>query len=80
MLDEHTITVSPLAGECDICPRDDSANFLHITLANTSIQFTANNVNRLAMALFPPHPEVLMKMTRYGFDDALKFLQKNSEY
>ncbi len=38
ILDENTITVSPFAGESDICPTDNSANDLHMHLANTSIQ------------------------------------------
>lgn len=29
-LDENTVTVSPFAGETDICPRDDSAQIFHV--------------------------------------------------
>lgn len=32
-LDENTITVSPFAGETDICPRDDSAQVFHVSLS-----------------------------------------------
>lgn len=80
VMDENTVTVSPFAGESDICPTDTSSNFLHITLANTSLQFTTSNLYRLSRALFPPHPEILSDMCKQGFDDALKFLQRNSEY
>lgn len=30
-LDENTVTVSPFAGETDICPRDDSAQIFHVS-------------------------------------------------
>ncbi|XP_041365493.1 1-acylglycerol-3-phosphate O-acyltransferase Pnpla3-like [Gigantopelta aegis] len=77
-LDEDTITVSPFAGECDICPMDNSSNFMHINIVNHSLQCTAGNLYRLSHALFPPHPEVLSQMCRQGFDDALVFLQSNN--
>ncbi len=80
ILDDNTITVSPFAGESDICPSDNSANDLHMVLANTSIQFTMRNFYRLAHALFPVPPEELSQMCRQGFDDTLKFLQKNGTY
>lgn len=32
-LDENTITVSPFCGESDICPRDDSSQLFHVSLA-----------------------------------------------
>lgn len=31
LLDENTVTVSPFAGETDICPRDDSAQIFHVS-------------------------------------------------
>ena len=79
-LNEETITVSPFAGESDICPKDDSANPFHVYLANTSMQFTMGNLYRMSRALFPPHPEILSDMCQQGFDDCLKFLQNNSKY
>ena len=80
ILDKNTITVSPFAGESDICPDDNSSNFAHIYLAGTSIQFTSSNMYRVAHALFPPNPEVLSNMCQQGFDDALRYLQRNSEF
>ena len=78
-INEETISVSPFAGESDICPKDDSANTLHIYLANTSMQFTMGNLYRMSRALFPPHPEILSDMCQQGFDDCLKYLQNNSK-
>ncbi|ESO97529.1 hypothetical protein LOTGIDRAFT_104376 [Lottia gigantea] len=78
ILDEHTITVAPFAGESDICPKDPSSNFLHINIVNTSMQCSAKNLYRMSHALFPPDPEELSNMCRQGFDDTLVFLQQNS--
>jgi len=36
VLDNSTITVSPFAGESDICPNDFSSNLHHINLAGCS--------------------------------------------
>lgn len=77
LLDKNTITVSPFAGESDICPDDRSCNLHHINLAGTSIQLTAGNLYRISVAFFPPNPEILSNMCRQGFDDALRFLKKN---
>lgn len=78
-INEDTISISPFAGESDICPSDDSADPLHIYLANTSMQCTMQNLYRLSRALFPPHPEILSDMCQQGFDDCLMYLQKNSK-
>ncbi|XP_064635021.1 patatin-like phospholipase domain-containing protein 2 [Lineus longissimus] len=78
ILNDNTITVSPWAGESDICPRDMSASFLYFNLANTSIQCSTRNLYRMTRILFPPHPEILSQMCRQGFDDALNFLQRNN--
>uniref|UniRef100_A0A8C3TYI7 triacylglycerol lipase n=1 Tax=Catharus ustulatus TaxID=91951 RepID=A0A8C3TYI7_CATUS len=55
---KNTITVSPFAGECDICPKGKSANFHEMNVTNTSIQFSLGNLYRLTQALFPPEPKV----------------------
>lgn len=77
-INSQTVTVSPFCGESDICPRDNSANFMHIHLANTSFQCSGYNLYRMSRALFPPHPEILSDMCKEGFDDCLKFLQSNT--
>ncbi|KAG5681879.1 hypothetical protein PVAND_011286 [Polypedilum vanderplanki] len=77
-LDENTVTVSPFAGETDICPRDDSAQIFHLNLSNTSIELSTQNVYRFMRILFPPKPEILSNMCQQGFDDALHFLHRNN--
>ncbi|XP_063374820.1 1-acylglycerol-3-phosphate O-acyltransferase Pnpla3-like isoform X1 [Cydia amplana] len=78
VLNENTITVSPFCGESDICPRDLSSQLFHVSIANTSIELSKQNINRFARILFPPKPEVLSNMCKQGFDDALRFLQRNN--
>ncbi|XP_023221513.1 patatin-like phospholipase domain-containing protein 2 [Centruroides sculpturatus] len=78
ILDENTITVSPFAGESDICPEDTSSNVLQLHMSNTSIAISVGNLYRFASTLFPPHPEILSQICQQGFDDALKFLQRNN--
>ncbi|XP_052120170.1 1-acylglycerol-3-phosphate O-acyltransferase Pnpla3 [Frankliniella occidentalis] len=77
-LDENTITVSPFCGESDICPRDLSLQLFHINVANTSIELSRQNIYRFTRILFPPKPEVLSNMCKQGFDDALRFLNRNN--
>ncbi|KAG8192376.1 hypothetical protein JTE90_029103 [Oedothorax gibbosus] len=78
VLDANTVTVSPFAGEHDICPQDESCNILQVNLANTSIAVSPGNIYRIYRILFPPKPEILNQMCQQGFDDALKFLQRKS--
>ncbi|XP_011311336.1 patatin-like phospholipase domain-containing protein 2 [Fopius arisanus] len=77
-LDENTITISPFCGESDICPRDISSQLFHVNLSNTSIELSRQNIYRFARILFPPNPEILSNMCKQGFDDALRFLQRNN--
>ncbi|XP_069753067.1 patatin-like phospholipase domain-containing protein 2 isoform X1 [Narcine bancroftii] len=74
---KNTITVSPFAGESDICPRDCSSNMHELRITNTSIQFSLQNMYRLSKALFPPDPEVMQDVCKQGYSDALDFLKRN---
>lgn len=76
ILDDKTVTVSPFAGEADICPQDDVYNLLSISLSNTSISITPHNLYRLSHALLPPPPEVLSDLCEQGFADGIRFLQR----
>lgn len=73
-----TVTVSPFAGDSDICPIDDSFNLMEINFSNTSISICPGNLYRLARIFFPPDPEILSRMCQQGFDDAVRFLQKHN--
>lgn len=76
ILDNKTVTVSPFAGEADICPQDDNMNLLQVSLSNTSFSISPNNLYRLSHALLPPPPEVLSDLCEQGFVDGIRFLQK----
>lgn len=76
ILDDKTVTVSPFAGEADICPRDDVGNSLSISIANTSLSMTPHNLYRLSQALIPPSPEYLSELCEQGFADGIRFLQR----
>ncbi|KFO70598.1 Patatin-like phospholipase domain-containing protein 2, partial [Cuculus canorus] len=60
---KNTITVSPFAGECDICPKGKSANFHEMNVTNTSIQLSLGKLYR--------------EICEQGYSDALKFLKEN---
>ncbi|XP_055505662.1 patatin-like phospholipase domain-containing protein 2 [Leucoraja erinacea] len=75
---KNTITVSPFAGESDICPRDCSSNMHELRITNTSIQFNLQNMYRLSKALFPPDQEVMRDMCKQGYSDALDYLKRNA--
>uniref|UniRef100_A0A3B3TC42 triacylglycerol lipase n=1 Tax=Paramormyrops kingsleyae TaxID=1676925 RepID=A0A3B3TC42_9TELE len=75
---KNTITVSPFAGESDICPKDSSISFHELRVTNTSIQMNVDNVYRLSRALFPPEPKVLAEMCQSGYKDTLRFLTQNN--
>lgn len=66
LLNENTITVSPFSGENDICPEDESFNLMLVHLSNTSIAVSPANLYRFVRILFPPHPEILARMTQQG--------------
>lgn len=76
ILDDKTVTVSPFAGEADICPQDDVYNLLSISLSNTSFSITPHNLYRLSHALLPPPPEMLSELCEQGFADGIRFLQR----
>jgi hypothetical protein len=77
LLTGPTITVSPFSGASDICPQDDTAwRLLAVSVANTSIEISRENLSRLGRVLLPPEPGVLARACQQGFEDALRFLQR----
>lgn len=77
VLDENTITISPFTGESDICPIDPYDPVIQVSVVNQSFAITPANLYRLTSALYPPQPEVMAALCKMGFDDALRFLQRN---
>uniref|UniRef100_A0A8C9SM81 PNPLA domain-containing protein n=1 Tax=Scleropages formosus TaxID=113540 RepID=A0A8C9SM81_SCLFO len=54
----RTLTVSPFAGEVDICPRDPNAGGYAVVLSGLVFHFSLPNCTRMTKALFPPAPSV----------------------
>ena len=78
-MDDNTVTVTPFSGEADICPRESFNPTLSVNVMNTSFAITPGNILRLSGVVWPPSPEVMSQMCQQGFDDALRFLQRNNK-
>jgi len=74
LVDEYTVTVSPYAGESDICPSDGQLSSNVFVISNTSFEISAKNIYRLTGTFFPPTPAMFYEICQQGFDDALRFL------
>ncbi|KAK1152323.1 patatin-like phospholipase domain-containing protein 2 isoform X1 [Acipenser oxyrinchus oxyrinchus] len=72
-----TVTVSPFAGEMDICPQDPTLSSYNLAVSGTNFQLTLQNCTRMADALFPPTGKALKQMYYRGYQDAIVFLQKH---
>ncbi|KAL7859546.1 hypothetical protein SRHO_G00146930 [Serrasalmus rhombeus] len=70
-----TLTVSPFAGDVDICPSDQSTIFCNLVVNQMSVQATLPNFVRVANALFPRDWEAINKAFHNGYQDTLFFLQ-----
>uniref|UniRef100_A0A3Q2PU12 triacylglycerol lipase n=1 Tax=Fundulus heteroclitus TaxID=8078 RepID=A0A3Q2PU12_FUNHE len=73
----RTITVSPYAGESDLCPRASTLTFHEVRFNNVSIHVNPENLYRVTSTFFPPEPEAMAEICQNGFLDALRFLQEN---
>ncbi|XP_072241365.1 patatin-like phospholipase domain-containing protein 2 [Leuresthes tenuis] len=74
----NTITVSPYAGESDLCPRASTLTFHEVRFNNVSIQVNSENLYRVTSTFFPPDPEAMAEICQNGYMDALRFLQENN--
>ncbi|RWS00759.1 patatin-like phospholipase domain-containing protein 2, partial [Dinothrombium tinctorium] len=76
ILDKNTVTVSPFAGGCDICPYDPTLNSVKVNLSNGSIALCPANYYRFVRIFYPPRPQMINTLCRQGYEDALRFLQQ----
>ncbi|KAM6151147.1 patatin-like phospholipase domain-containing protein 4 [Rhynchocyon petersi] len=74
----RTVTVSPFSGHTDISPKDRGWLDLYINLSKQDIMLSVANVMRLNQALFPPSKRKMQALYHCGFEDAIKFLQKEN--
>ncbi|XP_028850206.1 patatin-like phospholipase domain-containing protein 2 [Denticeps clupeoides] len=72
-----TITVSPFAGDTDICPCDGTKDFYELVMNDYNIQFTAINSFRLANALLPRNWMAIEEAYYNGYQDTMFYLQSN---
>ncbi|XP_063099959.1 1-acylglycerol-3-phosphate O-acyltransferase PNPLA3 isoform X2 [Cavia porcellus] len=73
---QTTITVSPYYGECDICPKIKSTNFMQVTAGNLSFRLCLGNLYLLSRTMFPPNLKVIGELCLRGYLDALRFLEE----
>ncbi|XP_055751419.1 patatin-like phospholipase domain-containing protein 2 [Salvelinus fontinalis] len=69
----HTLTVSPFAGEADICPPDPGSMYV-IVMSGMPLNCSVANVYRILEALYPYNWEALDKAYHSGYSDGLHFL------
>ncbi|XP_054898390.1 patatin-like phospholipase domain-containing protein 2 isoform X1 [Poeciliopsis prolifica] len=74
----RTITISPYAGESDLCPRASTLTFHEVSFNNVSIQVNSENLYRVTSTFFPPEAETMAEICQSGYMDALRFLQENN--
>ncbi|XP_030623680.1 patatin-like phospholipase domain-containing protein 2 [Chanos chanos] len=73
----HTLTISPFAGEVDICPSDKASILCDLVINGFSMQLTLPNVFRVSDALFPRDWRVLSKAYNNGYRDAFHYLNES---
>ncbi|XP_064156201.1 patatin-like phospholipase domain-containing protein 2 [Anguilla rostrata] len=71
------LSVSPFAGDVDICPRDPPQSHYDLVVSGLAFQMTTPNFHRMIDALFPPAGSVLQKAYASGYQDAHFFLQRS---
>ncbi|KAM6141177.1 patatin-like phospholipase domain-containing protein 4 [Erethizon dorsatum] len=74
----RTVTISPFCGRLDISPQDKGQLDLYVNIANQDIMLSLANLVRLNQSLFPPSKTKMESLYRCGFNDAVKFLQKEN--
>ncbi|XP_004867409.1 patatin-like phospholipase domain-containing protein 4 isoform X1 [Heterocephalus glaber] len=74
----RTVTISPFCGRLDISPQDRGQLDLYMNIANQDIMLSLANLVRLNQALFPPSKRKMESLYRCGFNDTVKFLQKEN--
>ena len=78
-LDKDTITISPLSGEHNICPKDPDGYSTPLTFVGMSVSMSPVNLLRLGDAFYPPSPDILKNYCWQGYADGLRFLMDRSE-
>ncbi|XP_055045087.2 patatin-like phospholipase domain-containing protein 2 [Misgurnus anguillicaudatus] len=72
-----TLTISPFAGEMDICPSDTSTTLCDVIIQQLSFYCSLPNFIRLIDAMFPRDWRILKKAFYSGYQDTIYFLQRS---
>ncbi|XP_056589584.1 patatin-like phospholipase domain-containing protein 2 isoform X1 [Triplophysa dalaica] len=72
-----TLTISPFAGEMDICPSDTSTTFCDVIIQQLSFHCSMPNLIRLLDAMFPRDWRILKKAFYSGYQDTIYFLERS---
>lgn len=54
----NTITMAPLTGESDICPKDNSFNPVQVHCCGLSVQVSSRNLHQVCTSFLPPSAQV----------------------
>ena len=75
--DPHIITVAPLSGMCDICPREmESCSPIMVLICDQPMLISRSNLYRLAYCLNPSSWDDMEDLCHQGYRDCLSYLAK----
>ncbi|XP_069429643.1 patatin-like phospholipase domain-containing protein 4 isoform X2 [Ovis canadensis] len=74
----RTVTISPFSGRLDVSPQDKGRLHFYLSVTNQEVLLSVANLVRLNRALFPPSRRTMESLYQWGFDDASRFLLKES--
>uniref|UniRef100_A0A8C9EPB8 PNPLA domain-containing protein n=1 Tax=Pavo cristatus TaxID=9049 RepID=A0A8C9EPB8_PAVCR len=75
-ISQTTITVSALAGEYDICPRDCPVPFFTFQVVDWILQISEQNLYRMQCLFQCPSAKVCEQLYHDGYQDAVSFLHR----
>nr|XP_020765624.1 patatin-like phospholipase domain-containing protein 4 isoform X2 [Odocoileus virginianus texanus] len=74
----RTVTISPFSGRLDVSPQDKRRLHFYVSITNQDVLLSVANLVRLNRALFPPSRRTMESLYQRGFEDASRFLRKES--
>ncbi|XP_065772640.1 patatin-like phospholipase domain-containing protein 4 isoform X1 [Muntiacus reevesi] len=74
----RTVTISPFSGHLDVSPQDKGRLHFYVSITNQDVLLSVANLVRLNQALFPPSRRTMESLYQLGFEDASRFLRKES--
>nr|XP_027215756.1 patatin-like phospholipase domain-containing protein 2 isoform X2 [Penaeus vannamei] len=75
VVSKEALTISPYAGDADICP-DEEPTRRKVSWANHTVNMSYSNTLRLYQSLMPPEPHILNQYHAQGYRDTWRYLQR----